>query len=135
MKKNLLIAMSMVLALTLATGCGCTKTKKDEKEEVKVNTEKEVIKDQTVDGLELTNTSLVTTDGISKLTTLVSNNTSSDYELNEFTIIIKDANGEEIVRIPGYVGSTIKAGESKTINSSVDIDLSKAKSVEYEVVK
>lgn len=135
MKKNLLIAISMVLALTLATGCGCTKNKEEKKDEIKVNTEEEIIKDQTVGELELTNTSLVTTNGISKISTLVSNNTSSDYELNEFTIIIKDANGEEIVRIPGFVGATIKAGESKTINSSIDIDLSKAKSVEYEIVK
>ena len=50
-------------------------------------------------------------------------------------IIVKDEEGKEIVRIPGYVGDTIKAGETRTISSSVDIDLSKAASIEYEVKK
>ena len=64
-----------------------------------------------------------------------SNNSDSDYKLDEYIIIIKDKNGEEIVRIPGYVGDTIKAGETRTINSSVDRDLSNAGSIEYEVKK
>lgn len=140
MKKVLLSSISMLLVLGLATGCGCSKkkteTKKTETEpEVKVNTEKEVIKDREVDGIKLTNTSLTTVNGISTLVTSVTNDSKSDYHLDEYTIIIKDADGKEIVRIPGYVGDTIKAGETRTINSSVDIDLSNAKSIEYEVKK
>ena len=83
----------------------------------------------------MTNTSMVTTNGITKLTTSVTNDTDTDYKLNEYMIIIKDKEGKEIVKIPGYVGDTIKAGETRTINSSVDIDLSKAASIEYEVKK
>ena len=141
MKKVFLTSVSMLLVLGLATGCGCSKKdskkKSDTKEpEVKVNTEKEVIKDREVDGIKLTNTSLTTVDGISTLVTSVTNESKEDYHLDEYTIIIKDADGNEIIRIPGYVGDTIKAGETRTINSSVDIDLStSAKSIEYEVKK
>lgn len=138
MKKVLLSSISMLLVLGLATGCGCSKkSKKNENKEpeIKVNTEKEVIKDREVDGIKLTNTSLTTVNGVSTLVTSVTNDSSSDYKLDEYTIIIKDADGKEIVRIPGYVGDTIKAGETRTINSSVDIDLSNAKSIEYEVKK
>lgn len=139
MKKALVIFVSIFVTLGLVTGCGCSKkdeTKKEEKkEEIKVNTNENVIKDQEVDGIKMTNTSLVVTNGITKLITNVTNNSTEDYNLEEYTIIIKDENDKEIIRIPGYVGNTIKAGETKTINSSVDIDLSNAKSIEYEVKK
>lgn len=127
--------------LTLfVTGCGCTKNK-DKNEannaepEIIVNTNEDVVKDQTFDGLQMTNTSLVTTDGISTLVTEVANNTGADYYLNEFTITVKAEDGSVIATLPGYVGEVIRDGEVRTINSSIDIDLSKATSIEYSVVK
>ena len=136
MKKVISLSITMLLVLGLVTGCGCNKKdKENKKEEVKVNTNKDVVKDQEVDGIKMTNTSLVTTNGISKLVTNVTNSSNKDYKLDEYIIIIKDKKGEEIVRIPGYVGDTIKAGETRTINSSVDRDLSNAGSIEYEVKK
>jgi hypothetical protein len=135
MKKKILFAFIFLLSIAVFTGCGCKKKEKDVEPDIKVNTEEDVVKDQEVDGIKLTNTSLVITDGVSKLTTQVTNDTDSDYELDEYTIIIKDKDDKEIIRIPGYVGNVIKAGETRTINSSVDIDLSNAKSIEYEVKK
>ena len=136
MKKVISLSITMLLVLGLVTGCGCNKKDKEtKKEEVKVNTNKDVVKDQEIDGIKMTNTSLVTTNGISKLVTNVTNSSNKDYKLDEYIIIIKDKKGEEIVRIPGYVGDTIKAGETRTINSSVDRDLSNAGSIEYEVKK
>ena len=136
MKKVISLSISMLLVMGLVTGCGCKKKEKEVKEpEVTVNTEKDVIKDQEVDGIKMTNTSLTTVDGISTLITTVTNNTKADYMLKEYTIIIKDAKGSVIATIPGYVGSTIKAGETKTIDSSTNADLTGAKSIEYEVKK
>lgn len=137
MKKTLITSITMLLVVGLITGCGCKKKTKETKKEDKitVNTEKEVIKDREIDGIKLENTSLVVTNGISKITTKVTNSTDSDYKLDEYKITFKDAEGKEIVTIPGYVGDTIKSGETKTINSSVDIDLTNAKSAEYEVKK
>lgn len=132
MKKTIIMSLAILLTVGIVTGCGC---KKKEKEEIKVNTNKDVIKDQEVDGIKMTNTSMVTTNGLTKLVTSVTNSTSTDYKLDKYIIIIKDKDGKEIVRIPGYVGDTIKAGETRTINSSVDIDLSNAGSIEYEVKK
>ena len=91
MKKIMTLSVSLLLVLGLVTGCGCNKKEKEnKKEEVKVNTNKEVVKDQEVDGIKMTNTSLVTTNGISKLVTNVTNNSESDYKLEEYIIIIKD---------------------------------------------
>ena len=138
MKNNIKKALLAIFALTLVTGCGCAKkdNKKDNtKDDVKVNTEENVIKDQTFEGLTFTNTSLTTTNGVSTLITEVSNSTGSDYTLEEFTITIKNKDGEVITTIPGYVGDVIKNGETRTINSSIDIDLSNASSIEYSVKK
>ena len=138
MKKQIKSLLALLLVATLVTGCGCTKKdnkKNNAKDDVKVNTEENVIKDQTFEGLTFTNTSLTTTNGVSTLITEVSNSTGEDYTLEEFTITIKNKAGEVITTIPGYVGDVIKNGETRTINSSIDIDLSNASSIEYSVKK
>ena len=140
MKKIVNITLMLLVCLTLVTGCGKDKTKNDDKKEdnmptIEVNDNQEVIKDQNIDGIEITNTSLVYENGISYLKATVTNNTGSDYELNEYKINVKDSDGNIIVTMPGYVGSVLKNGESKSINTMISEDLSKAYSIEYEVVK
>ena len=130
----------LLVCLTLVTGCGKDKSKNEDKKDdnkttVEVNNNEEVTKDQNIEGIMITNTSLVYEDGISYLKATVTNNTGSDYELNEYKINVKDNNGNIIATMPGYVGSVIKNGESKTINTMISEDLSKAYSIEYEVVK
>ena len=125
---------------TLVTGCGKSNKKEEEKIEdnkttVEVNMNENVIKNQNIDGIEITNTSLVYEDGISYLKATVINHTGTDYELSEYRINVKDSNGNVIVTIPGYIGSILKAGESKPINTMISEDLSKATSIEYEVIK
>ena len=136
MKNSIKIILMSLLALGLVTGCGKEKTKEENnKQDTVVNTNEGVIKDQEIDGLKMTNTSLIYENGISTLITEVSNNTGVDYNLNEFNIIVKDANGNVITTLKGYVGGTIPNGEARTINTSSDLDLSKATSIEYSVSK
>ena len=130
----------LLVCLTLVTGCGKDKSKNEDKKDdnkttVEVNNNEEITKNQNIEGIEITNTSLVYEDGISYLKATVTNNTGSDYELNEYRINVKDNDGNIIVTMPGYVGSVLKNGESKTINTMISEDLSKAYSIEYEVVK
>ena len=140
MKKVINITLMLLVCLTLVTGCGKDKSKNEDKKDdnkttVEVNNNEEVTKAQNIEGITITNTSLVYEDGISYLKATVTNNTGSDYELNEYKINVKDNNGNIIVTMPGYVGSVLKNGESKTINTMISEDLSKAYSIEYEVVK
>lgn len=140
MKKIINITLMLLVCITLVTGCGKDKTKNDDKKDdnktaVEVNNNEEVTKDQNIEGITITNTSLVYEDGISYLKATVTNNTGSDYELNEYKINVKDSDGNIIVTMPGYVGSVLKNGESKTINTMISEDLSNAYSIEYEVVK
>ena len=140
MKKVINITLMLLVCITLVTGCGKDKTKNDDKKDdnkttVEVNNNEEVTKDQNIEGITITNTSLVYEDGISYLKATVTNNTGSDYELNEYKINVKDIDGNIIVTMPGYVGSVLKNGESKTINTMISEDLSSAYSIEYEVIK
>ena len=140
MKKIINITLMLLVCLTLVTGCGKDKSKNEDKKDdnkttVEVNNNEEVTKAQNIEGITITNTSLVYEDGISYLKATVTNNTGSDYELNEYKINVKDNNGNIIVTMPGYVGSVIKNGESKTVNTMISEDLSKAYSIEYEVIK
>ncbi len=132
--------LSLVGLTLFATGCGCSKEKEKTEEkngeaETVVNTAQDVVKDQTFEGLQMTNTSLTTTNGVSTLVTEVTNNTGADYYLNQFVITVKDSDGAVIETLPGYVGEVILNGETRVIHSSTDTDLSNANSIEYSVTK
>ena len=135
-EKTIKISILLLMSIGLITGCSCSKKEEEKKKpDIKVNTEENVVKDQEVEGIQMTNASMITEDGLTTFQTKVTNNTGSDYTLNEYNIIVKDKEGNIIKTIPGYVGSTIKVGETKELKSTTNADMSKAYSVEYEVIK
>ena len=144
MKKNKLLII-IVLLLIIVTGCGKKsdnketnpkhKTENKNSTDVIVNTNENIIKEQEIDGIKAKNVSLYIEDGISYLSVDMVNDTNGDYTLNEYTLIIKDKDGKEIIKLPGYIGEVIKAGQTKTIKSMTNTDLSKAYSIEYKVNK
>lgn len=130
--------ISLAALVLFSTGCGCSK-KEDEKKKEEVdsviNNNEGVIKDQNYDGLDIVNTSLVTENGVSTFITSITNNTGSDYYVNQLVITVKDADGNVIKTLPAYVGATIAAGQTRMVNVNIDADLSKAEKVEYSVTK
>lgn len=132
--KIIKIMLISIFTISLVTGCGCEKKEEKPNEDVKVNTNEGVIKDQTVEVFEMKNTSLVYENGRTLLETTVTNTSSEEQYLKEFEI--KVMNKEEVmVTLKGFVGSSIKAGETKVINSYCGEDLSSATSITYTVVK
>lgn len=138
MKNKMIIILITIVLLNVITGCENVKKNKHQKENKEnpiMNYEKNVIKNQNIEGIDITNTSLVIEKNTSKLETKITNNTNSDYKLENFEIIVKDENNKEIIIIPEYVGVEIKKGESIITNVVVDVDLKSAKSIEYKVKK
>lgn len=132
MEKIIKIILIGIIGLNLLTGCG----KKEEIEPpIKVNTNENVIKDQEVEGLTMTNTSLVYENGTTTLVTEVTNNTKEDYPVKRIKITVKDKEGNIITTLIGTIADTIKPGESRIIDSDTPIDLSEAESIEYSVIK
>lgn len=134
MKKVLTLSISMLLVLGLVTGCGCNKKEETKKDE-NYNTNTGVIEDKVVEELKLTNTSLVSKGNNSTLVTLVTNPTKEDKEVRIFNIYVKDKDGNEIVTLQGYVGGVVPAGQSREIESNVDMNLDHAHTIEYEILK
>lgn len=131
------IGFILILAISIfqLTGCGCERKEESKPKQDDIKTAPEdVIQDQTVGIFTFKNTSLVY-DGIeSTLETVVTNTSDKDEKLVEFKItLIKDK--ETIAELIGFVGSTLKANESKTITTSTSKDITMATEIVYEVIK
>ena len=132
MKKTIKIILIGIIGLNIITGCF---KKEEKKEEVKVNTNENVVKDQEVEGLKMTNTSLVYENGTTVLVTEVINEKEEEITVKRIRIKVKDREGNILTTLIGTIADTIKPGESRTIETETPLDLSKAESVEYSVEK
>lgn len=103
----------------------------------KVNTSDKVSEDKKVGDVTIEKSNLVYENGMSKLTSKVTNN-GSDLENLEFTVKFLDNNGKEIdtngVEIKGAVGP-IKKGEVKYLDLSLTQDVTNAADVVYTITK
>ena len=134
MNKKIKLILVGIIGISLLTGC-FKKEKQETEEPIKVNTNENVIKDQEVEGLKMTNTSLVYENGTTTLETLVINNTEEDYTINKIKITVKDKEGNVVTTLTGTIADTIKPGESRVIDSDTPMDLSEAGSIEYSIIK
>lgn len=136
MKKILLITLIAYISL-FNIGCGCSKKESKKKEEtiVKNNQSKNVVKNQQVGVFKMENTSLTYDGNLSTLITFVTNTSNETQVLDSFNITVKDKKGNEMIVLMGFVNGELKAGETKTITSSTDMNLLKAKSIEYSINK
>lgn len=136
MKKILLITLIAYISL-FNIGCGCSKKESKKKEEtiVKDNQSKNVVKNQQVGVFKMENTSLTYDGNLSTLITFVTNTSNETQVLDSFNITVKDKKGNEMIVLMGFVNGELKAGETKTITSSTDMNLLKAKSIEYSINK
>ncbi len=135
--KKVLLTLMIVLSVFMVTGCG--KPKKHpastiEEEKIKTNVNEAVIKEMEIDGLKIERSSLVYEGGISKLTTAVTNISNNVLAIDSINIIYKDEKGVATT-LTAVVGDPIVQNQTVYITSTTDVDLTKAVSVEYQVVK
>ena len=140
MKK--LLALSLV-GLLVFTGCG---NKEEEpkgneqgnnptEQQPQVNTNPGVVEDKELGEFTFTNTSMIYENNETTLEVTVTNTSTTTAYLHEFNIYAKDAEGNTLTTLKGFVGDNIPAGESKIITASASIDLTNAASISYEVVR
>lgn len=140
MNKIIKITLSLILCITLLAGCGKKKeTKNEEKQDipqgnVNINTKEDVIGDKEVESFKFEKTSLTYDGEVSRLETKVTNISEEEQTIIEFRIhIIKDE--VEIANLPGYIGSTLKAGESRILTTTYGVDITGATSINYEIIR
>ncbi len=137
MNKKVLIAVIAVIVVVALAGVIMLIVNNNKKEESKKEaiTAKEVIKDETFNGLNFTNTTLIKENGQYTLQMSVTNPSSKKIDLEEVNIVLKDKEGNEIVTLLGFIGDPMKPNETRTVTSSVSMDLSKVKSKTIEAKK
>jgi len=146
-KKNIVTYVIAILIILTVGGLLLIKnddkeTKKEDDNIIKVdgdelmvaNVNPGVINDKEQNGLKFTNTSLISTENSATLTTSVENTTGNDIEVRVFNIIVKDKTDKTITVLQGYVGGVVPVGEKRDIVSHVDINLTEATEIEYQIV-
>ena len=91
----------------------------------KLNTSTKLNETKIVDGLEIGNIQLSTTNGETTLLADVKNNTKKDINIIAIDIILYNKEGEEIVKFPGVIGN-LKVGGTVKLESSTTLDFANA---------
>lgn len=139
--KNVIIALVTILLIIILAFLifrdtnEPKKLRKENKKEMISITDPEIMKNYVVDGIDFNSVLFVIQDGRSRLMAEVTNNTGVDYKLKQYVVNIKDKDNVVLGTMHGYVGDEIKAGETKNLDVSIDRDLSKVATIEYEVEK
>ncbi len=137
MKNVFKIGLAMVLFLSLV-GCGCDKNPGDKTEnntnnESKVENTGSVLPNKTVKGVEITDASVAYVDGVSTIVATVKNTNKTAKKITTVKIKLLDADGNVVHETEGYIGNTLKNGETQQIKTTVSKDLSSAKDVKYSL--
>lgn len=98
----------------------------------KVNTSEELTKTKKVDGLEISNISVVENNNVTQVTAQIKNPTNKT--LGDFPVDIKvlDKNGKEIATIGGFI-DRVAPGETAELNASATVDFANA--YDFEIIK
>lgn len=131
MKKTITILISTLFILEIVTGCKNNKKETNNTVVEETNKNQTVVEDQIYEGLEFVNVGA--SDGVIK--TIVINNTGLVYEGSKFSMKIMDAEGNVLKEIIDEVKQKMENGTTQTIETKTDIDLTKAVSIEYSIVK
>ena len=91
------------------------------------------LKDTTINNVKISDIKIKEENGITKYQANVK--AIEEGNIKYIKILFKDSENKDIVTLVGYIGTTLKKDENKTIDASTDADLSQVKSVEYEVIK
>lgn len=99
----------------------------------KINTSKEVSNDQKIEDVLIEESNIVYKNGISTLTSKVTNNGEAKDNL-KFNIKVIANDGTVMTELVGLVGK-IEQNQIKYITSSITMDITNAKSIEYKIIK
>lgn len=147
-KKRMFLAVAMIGLILTTSACGKKKNNNNNSNNNNnnqvtpvvtpsvpvgpiANTNDSVIYDYEIDGLKINNVSLISENGSATFTATVTNTTAADVYVKSFNVIMKDAEGNQIISLLGFVGDTIAPNSSYTMTNNVYMDITKVASIEY----
>jgi PBP1b-binding outer membrane lipoprotein LpoB len=119
MKKIIYI---IVISLIFITGCT---SKQGVPYDLTGNIAKITIDEQLLKQFNFQDISLISNNNSSILEIYISNITDAKIDINLFKVIIKNLDNEVLVNTVGYIGGSMKPGESKKMIINIDVKLNK----------
>lgn len=98
----------------------------------KQSTSNKLEETKTIGDIEINNIQIIEKSGTATLTATVTNNSSSTKKEFPLTIKLLNKSGEIIETLGAYVG-TIKSGETRGINASINMDISEIYDISIEL--
>lgn len=135
-KNKIILVVSILVILASIITSIFLLTKKDPEEPpviegINLPRNKDVLKDNKVNELDITNVSLITRDGISTYKATISNNTNKDITINNLYVNFHHDNDE--TKTLTLKETTLKSNNSTYINITSETDLSNTTKIEYIV--
>lgn len=90
---------------------------KNEDEGMVANTNEGIINEATYQNLQFSNISLISEDGYSTFSADVTNTATTDSNIADVNIVLKDKDGNEIITLRGNIGEPLKPNETRTITA------------------
>ncbi len=99
-----------------------------------LNTEKDPLGDQKIDGISFESAKVEYKDGTSTFTVIVYNEEASNSSVRSIDINIKDKDNKDI-KLVSNVDNGLQAGEGRLLTATTDKDITSIKSLEYVINK
>lgn len=99
-----------------------------------LNTEKDPLSDQKIDGISFESAKVEYKDGTSTFTVIVYNEEASNSSVRSIDINITDKDNKDI-KLVSNVDNGLQAGEGRLLTATTDKDITSIKSLEYVINK
>jgi len=138
-KKIAMLSLCLIVVLFMTAGCADDKTKDkngnktNEKGQV-VNQNSGVISSKLEDGFKFENTSLVTENKTTTYIVYMTNTNNKEVKVSKVKVTMKDKEKKEVTSIDINVNRTLKSKETLELSASIEMDLTKVTTIEYEIL-
>lgn len=115
----LVVIVALIIGLIVSFNIGgkSDNITKNEEEGMVANTNEGIISETTYEGLQFSNISLISENGYSTFSADVTNTTTTNSNISDVNIILKDKNGNEIITLRGNIGESLAPNETRTITA------------------
>lgn len=115
----LVVIIALIIGLVVSSNIGKSSNDvtKNEEEGMVANTNAGIVQETTYQGLRFTNISLISENGYSTFSADVTNTNTTDSNIADVNIILKDKKGNEVITLRGNIGDSLKPNETRTITA------------------
>lgn len=119
----LVVVVALIIGLIISLGFDKEEISVAEEPGIVANTSEEVVKEETYEGLQFSNISLITENGYTTFTADVTNTSDTDSTISDVDILLQDKDGNEVITLRGNIGEPLKPNETRTITAVTKGDL------------